>query len=83
MHTNSQQHTPISPESKTHQSQLTDAAAFARAILKKCLILADTCGCELMTLPLVSESFSSHLGICLQDVMISVEIGASCVLWQL
>lgn len=82
MHTNSQQHTLISPESKAHQSQLTGAPGPARAILKKCFILPDTCGCELMTLHLMSESFSSHLVICVQDVVISV-VGASCVLWQL
>lgn len=39
MHTNSQQHILISPESKAHQSQLTGLPGPARAILKKCFIL--------------------------------------------
>lgn len=40
MHTNSQQHILISPESKAHQSQLTSPPGPARAILKKCFILS-------------------------------------------
>lgn len=40
IHTNSQQHILISPESKAHQSQLTDPPGPARAILKKCFILS-------------------------------------------
>lgn len=40
MHTNSQQHILISPESKAHQSQLTGPPGPARAILKKCFILS-------------------------------------------
>lgn len=40
MHTNSQQHILISPDSKAHQSQLTGPPEPARAILKKSFILS-------------------------------------------
>lgn len=40
MHTNSQQHILISPESKAHQSQLTSPSDPARAILKKYFFLS-------------------------------------------
>ena len=68
MHTNSWQQTLISPESKEHQSHLTGAPGPESAILTKLVILIDTCGCELMTLHLLSESFPSSLGICIQNV---------------
>lgn len=85
MHTNSQQHILISPEFKAHQSQLTGPPGPTRAILKKCFILclSDTCESELMTLHLVSESSSSHLGIRIHGVIILLEVDVSYFLWQL